>query len=161
MKHEGGSMASMIFFALGMVAFIAGAVLYLVKEDQFTKKWAEHTRAVVVENEKLKTEWQQAIDTVKGLCENHNTLAEEMTRQKSELEKIQYAQNLPAKPLQLPSTINFTVVERRKIQKVDDRGTLKPLVVDSKTQLNGAAVPSATEKKIIKKIKKQMKELSQ
>jgi hypothetical protein len=158
---QGGSMASIILFGVSIVALIAAVVLYSLKDDTTSKKWAEQTKVIVDENDKLKSEWQQAIDTVKGLCENHNAIAGELDRQKQQLARLEYAQNLPAKPLQLPSTINFTVVERRKIQKVDDRGTLKPLVVDSKTPLNGAAKPTTTEQKVIKKIKKQIKELSQ
>lgn len=162
--NEGGSMASMVLFGVGMVALIAACVVYLVKDDTHSKKWADQTKAVVAENEKLKAEWQEAISMAKGLCENHNALAAELQTQKAELQKIQYAQNLPAKPLTLPSTINFTVVERRKVVKakpVDNRGTLPPLVVDSKTPTSGDEQIIKKVKKVLKQNQSKVKELSQ
>jgi hypothetical protein len=161
--NEGGSVASMALFVVGMVALIAACVVYLVKDDTHSKKWAEQTKAVVAENDKLKAEWEAALDTVKGLCANHNTLAEELTRQKEQLAKIQYAQTLPAKPLTLPSTINFTVVERRKVlqsKQVDDRGTLPTQVIDSKTPTTDAQIIKKV-KKVLKQNQSKVKELSQ
>lgn len=147
-------MASMIFFALGMVAFIAGAVLYLVKEDQFTKKWAEHTREITATNEQLSKKWEEATTQVQAVVTDHEAVKAQLQEHKQQLSKIEFAVLKPNTGVQLPSTINFTVVERRRVVKEAPVTTL-PLS-------NGAAgKPTPTEQKVIKKVKKQLKELSQ
>ena len=144
-------MASMIFFALGFVAFIAGAVLYLVKEDQFTKKWAEHTRGITATNEQLAKKWEEATAQVQTVVAEHETVKAQLEEHKTQLAKIEFAVQKPPSGIQMPSTINFTVVERRRVVREEP----KPLV-------NGAAgKPTPTEQKVIKKVKKQLQGLSQ
>lgn len=147
-------MASVIFFALGFVAFIAGAVLYLVKEDQFSKKWAEHTKAITTTNEQLAKKWEEATTQVQSVVAEHEAVKAQLQTANTRLEKVEFAIQKPASSVQLPSTINFTVVERRRVVK-EAPVTTAPLA-------NGAAgKPTPTELKVIKKVKKQMKDLSQ
>lgn len=144
-------MASMIFFALGMVAFIAGAVLYLVKEDQFTKKWAENTREITATNEQLAKKWEEAASKVEAVVADHERIKAQQDEHWQEIKKLEFAVQKPPSGIQLPSTINFTVVERRRVVREEP----KPLV-------NGAAgKPTPTEQKVIKKVKKQLQGLSQ
>lgn len=149
-------MASVIFFALGFVAFIAGAVLYLVKEDQFTKKWAEHTKAITTTNEQLAKKWEEATTQVQSVVAEHEAVKAQLQTANTRLEKVEFAIQKPASSVQLPSTINFTVVERRRVVKEEPKPAEK---------LNGAhplpAQPDPATQKVIKKIKKQMKDLSQ
>lgn len=155
--HEGGSMASMIFFALGFVAFIAGAVLYLVKEDQFSKKWAERTGEIAATNEQLAKKWEDATAQVQAVVAEHETVKAQLEEHKTQLSKIEYAIQKPPTGIQMPSTINFTVVERRRVVNEQPKPAEK---------LNGAhplpaPQPDPATQKVIKKIKKQMKDLSQ
>ncbi len=148
-------MASMILFGVSMVAFIAATVVYLMKDDTTSKKWADQTKTVIAANESLAGEMKSAIDSFEAVCKNHETLATELERQKTQLEKLEFAVQKPASGIQLPSTINFTVVERRRVVKEVPVTATAPLA-------NGAAgKPTPTEQKVIKKVKKQLKDLSQ
>lgn len=68
-----------------------------------------------------------------------SNILREIDKMKSNISKIEYAQTVPEKGLTLPSTINFTVVERRRVVK-EEQGN--------------------TQQETVKKIKKQMRELS-
>lgn len=147
-------MTSMVLFGIGMVALIAAIVVYLLKDDTTSKKWADQTKVVIEANESLAGEMKAAIDAFDKVCKNHASLVEELDRQKAQLEKLEFAIQKPSSGIQLPSTINFTVVERRRVVQPKPAETL-----------NGAhplpAKPDAATQKVIKKVKKQMKELSQ
>lgn len=149
-------MASMILFGVAMVAFIAAVVVYLMKDDTTSKKWADQTKTVIAANESLAGEMKAAIDAFESVCKNHAALTEELSKQKEQLAKLEFAIQKPATSMQLPSTINFTVVERRRVVKEEPKPAEK---------LNGAhplpKQPTTTDEKVIKKIKKQMKDLSQ
>lgn len=149
-------MALMILFGVAMVALIAAVVVYLLKDDTTSKKWADQTKVVIEANESLAGEMKAAIDAFDKVCKNHASLVEELGRQKAQLEKLEFAIQKPASGIQLPSTINFTVVERRRVVKEQTPPAEK---------LNGAhplpKQPTTTDEKVIKNIKKKMKELSQ
>ena len=152
MKSEGGFMtlAAGLFLGSFLMLVLAG-VVYMMKDDTTSNKWAEQTKGIVAENEKLRAEWKDAIKMVEDVCSNHGTLAEELQRQKVQVDKLEFAfKNSTTK---LPETINFTVVERRKVVREVDAPA---------AMANGSAGnPTPTEKKVIKKIKKQLQGLSQ
>ena len=154
---QGGSMASMILFGVAMVAFIAAVVVYLMKDDTTSKKWVDQTKVVIAANESLAGQMKDAIEAFESVCKNHATLTDELSKQKEQLAKLEFAAMKPATGVQLPSTINFTVVERRRVVSEQPKPADK---------LNGAhplPAPQAAPatQKVIKKIKKQMKDLSQ
>ena len=155
-------MTASILFGLSFATLIAALVVYVMKDDTASKKWAEQTKSIVTANEKLVAEWQASIALVKGLCDNHAVIAGELERQKAQIEKFEFALKHTAAPkmtgtLELkqasPLVVDFSPVTVRHVKGVKKK--VQP-------HLNGAAgKASPVEKKVINKIKKQMKQLSQ
>jgi len=154
-------MITTILFIGSFLMLVAAMVVYLMKDDTTSKQWAEQTKVIAEHNETLATQWQEAIALVKGVCENHTAIAAELEKQRTELAKLEFAiQNTKApqmtgsidlKPTQ-PLQVVFTPITVRHVKGVKKK--VQP-------HLNGAAKPTAVEKKVIKKIKSQMKQLSQ
>jgi len=158
--NNGGNMTASILFGLSFATLIAALVVYVMKDDTASKKWAEQTKSIVTANEKLVAEWQASIALVKGLCDNHGVLAGELERQKTQVDKLEFAiKNTPAP--QLHGSIDLKPT--RPLEVVFTPITVRHVKGVKKTQphLNGAAKPTPVEKKVINKIKKQMKQLSQ
>lgn len=153
MKNEGGNVGAALFFGLGIVAFIAAAVLYLIKDDSTSKQWAEQTRGVVKLNENLVEENKKLVGILTDLTEAQDALEKSVTEQKSKVEKIEFAILMPPKQIVLPHTVNFRMIKAAPTAAVEPP---KPPATTGSVQLS-----DKSRKALVKKVKKQVRELSQ
>jgi len=152
---------STIMFLFGFIAIIAGGVLYLRAESTEYKRVADGVKSIMATNEKLMSNWEAAVkacETVVAETDGHKQLLEQYRQR---LEKIEFAVQTPSK---LSGTMNLVAHQpiAVSIQPVDVR-VLKKQIIDKNTPLEPAKpmTDAAVKKNVIKKIKKQMNELSQ
>lgn len=155
MKNEGGNVGAVLFFGIGMVAFIAAAVLYLVKDDSASKQWAEQTRGVVSANDKLVEENKKLVGLLTDISEAQEGIEKAVAENKSKVEKIEFAILMPPKQIVLPQTINFRMIKAAPTAATEPP---KPPVTGKESR---AQLTEPQRKAIIKKVKKQVRELSQ
>jgi hypothetical protein len=151
MNKQGGNVGAVIFFGIGFVAFIAGAVLYLVSDDKTSKKWAEQTKGIVTLNENLVAENKKLVTLLTDINEDHNALTKTLEEQKNKIDKLEFTLLMPPKTVAMPTTVNFRVLKTQVVSQ-----DAKPTAKKSSVQLS-----EPQRKQLIKKVKKQVRELSQ
>lgn len=173
-------MITTILFAGSFFMLVAAIVVYLLKDDTTTKRWAEHTKAMTVQNEKLAKDWQEAIEIAKGLAGNHGILAAELERQKHQIDKIQFGVTVQNKPTTMKidfepiKVVNFTPqrtvkkkapakkkVAKKVTKKAVKKVTIKKKKTKKKSYSNGATKATPAQKRLMKKTANKMRQLNQ
>lgn len=148
---------STIMFLVGLAAVVAGLVLYLRTESIEYKRLADNVNALLNANKTLTDNWNNAVAACQTVVAESAEQKRLLDEQKQRIEKLEFAIVSGTK---MTGTLNLVATTPIK----HDVRVLKKMVIQKPTVTNGATKPltdDAAKKQVIKKIKKQMQQLSQ